>query len=647
MSGADRRESRCPSVALQRRRPSPPAPARAAARPRTSCCEGRGGLGGSRVCRRAPAAVAPSGSLCRQCPYSPNVHLPSPLGGARRHPALLERRLPGRLRGSGVIRPGVSCTASSGDVGGARRARLLGCGPGRGADAQLVAAASVRSRGTRWSGARPSLRLIHEDAARYRRRALGASTPPAACARAAPPLSRRREAAPAQFAISSTWRSMRLFRRCTTSTSWPAPSRSCFSASGFATDWFIFSLKGSQHLSTQLLEAAHVHGALARSRAPLRCAGPLRADGDARDGGAVHCLADGSRDGSPALAPSSLQPYLSAIISSHTPCFGANYPPPTKGPWLTAVRRGTAWSSCTCPASWSWASLRSCAPEAACRWRAARCGGPTRRSSCGRARSRVAASSWCCRLARLRHHRSLRRRCRSAAAASSAGACRARSARRAARAAACARCCRPAMRASCRRSSAARAARHPAAHLPGHRRHLQVHDKMRRRHAAAAGKCSYIWVCLFTSGADAQPARCVRRHGTAAQVAGLNCLNIFGTSVRARRASPLACLGHGVPTAPPGCCRSLPDGLVRRGGAAALGHQPAARADVPTLSPPTASWGAAPTGTRRTGVAGRAPPSPLSSLSATTRRTSWARGCTCAPAAPVAPAAPRPARRAR
>ena len=113
---------------------------------------------------------------------------------------------------AGVIRPGVSCTASSGDAGQARRARLLGCGPGRGAGARLAAAASVRSRGMRWSGARPSLRLVHEDAAHYRRQVLGASTPPAACARAAPPPSRRREAALAPFAISSIWRSIRPFR---------------------------------------------------------------------------------------------------------------------------------------------------------------------------------------------------------------------------------------------------------------------------------------------------------------------------------------------------------------------------------------------------------------------------------------------------
>jgi len=49
-------------------------------------------------------------------------------------------------------------------------------------------------------------------------------------------------------------------------------------------------------------QPAHVHGALAHFRAPLRCAGPLRAAGDAKDGGAVHCLADGSRDGCPAGA---------------------------------------------------------------------------------------------------------------------------------------------------------------------------------------------------------------------------------------------------------------------------------------------------------------------------------------------------------
>jgi len=170
---------------------------------------------------------------------------------------------------------------------------------------------------------------------------------------------------------------------------------------------------------------------------------------------------------------------VSAISTSHTTCFGANYPPPTKGPWLT-VTLSIAWSSCARPASWSWASLRSCAPEAACRWRAARCGGLTRRSSCGRARTRAAASSRCCRLARLRHHCSLRRRCRTAAAASSAGARRARSARLAARAAACARRRRPAVLAACCRSSSARAARHPAAHLPEHRRHLQVHEEKRR-----------------------------------------------------------------------------------------------------------------------------------------------------------------------
>ena len=45
-------------------------------------------------------------------------------------------------------------------------------------------------------------------------------------------------------------------------------------------------------------------------------------------------------DGSPALAPKSFQPYLSAISTAHTTCFGADYPPPTQGPWLAAVRRG-------------------------------------------------------------------------------------------------------------------------------------------------------------------------------------------------------------------------------------------------------------------------------------------------------------------